>query len=346
MAKKKKTKTHQKIDGRLLQMNKRFSNLKQKQQQDINDWLYDEYRRIYAEIGMPPDSRHNDDILFAVNEKIEKAQIWLPFSELEKHFIGKKSSYKNRYEREIDRARLNRPIIGLIPLVDEERESYWMLPGYMQGIIDAGGTPVMLPLTDNEYIIRQLANKCSGFLLTGGHDISPLLYGEKPLPECGACSDERDRMEILLLKRIIELDKPVLGICRGIQLINAVLGGTLYQDLPTQFNSTLEHHQKPPYDKPVHDISIYRDTPLYELLNTEKISVNSYHHQAVNELSDKLLPMAKAEDGLTEAVYMPQKRFVWGIQWHPEFSYRSDENSRLIFERFVTETKNKPNNGN
>lgn len=339
MAKKKKKKTHQKIDGRLLQMNKRFSSLKQKQQQDINEWLYDEYRSIYAEIGMPPDSRHNDDILFAVNEKIEKAQIWLPFSELEKHFIGKKSSYKNRYERELDRARLNRPIIGVIPLVDDERESYWMLPGYMQGIIDAGGTPIMLPLTDNEYIIRQMAQRCDGFLFTGGHDVSPKLYGEKPLPECGARSKERDTMETHLLRRVIELDKPVLGICRGIQLLNAVFGGTLYQDLPTQLSSNLEHHQKPPYDKPIHTVTIYSDTPLYELLKSERISVNSYHHQAVKDLSDKLLPMAKAEDGLTEAVYMPQKRFVWGVQWHPEFAYLSDENSRRIFETFVTAAK-------
>lgn len=339
MAKKKKAKTHQKIDGQLLQTNKRFSSLKQKQQQSINDWLYEEYRRIYAKIGMPPDSSYNNDILLAVDREIELAGIWLPFNELEKHFISKKNGYKNRYEREVERALLNRPIIGLIPLVDDERESYWMLPGYMQGIIEAGGTPIMLPLTDNQYIIRQMAQRCDGFLFTGGHDISPKLYGEKPLPECGVRSKARDNMETLLLKRVVELDKPVLGICRGIQLINAVFGGTLYQDLPTQINSKFEHHQKPPYDKPIHEVLIYHDTPLYELLKIEKIAVNSYHHQAIKNLSDKLLPMAKTEDGLTEAAYMPQKRFVWGVQWHPEFSYQSDENSRLIFERFVAVTK-------
>lgn len=106
MAKKKKAKTHQNIDGRLLQMNKRFSNLKQKQQQSINDWLYEEYRRIYAKIGMPPDSSYNSNILLAVDSKIEQAGIWLPFDELEKHFISKKNSYKNRYEREIERVLL------------------------------------------------------------------------------------------------------------------------------------------------------------------------------------------------------------------------------------------------
>ena len=101
----------------------------------------------------------------------------------------------------------------------------------------------------------------------------------------------------------------------------------------------MEHKQKPPYDKPVHDVSIYYNTPLYDLLNTKIISVNSYHHQGIKNLSDKLLPMAIADDGLVEAVYMPNKRFVWGIQWHPEFSYKSDENSRLIFEKFVEKSK-------
>ena len=105
--------------------------------------------------------------------------------------------------------------------------------------------------------------------------------------------------------------------------------------------SLMEHHQKSPYDKPVHDVEIIKNTPLYSVLEKDILPVNSYHHQAIKDLSDKLLPMAKAEDGLIEAVYMPNKRFVWGVQWHPEFLYKSDENSKLIFERFVAEAKNK-----
>ena len=127
---------------------------------------------------------------------------------------------------------MNRPVIGIIPLVDDQRESFWMLPGYMNGITEAGGLPVMLPLTDDPEQIRQIAGFCSAFLPTGGRDVSPSLYGETALPECGERSPERDAMEEFLLNEAIHKTMPVFGICRGIQLINAVLGGTLYQDPP------------------------------------------------------------------------------------------------------------------
>ncbi len=228
-----------------------------------------------------------------------------------------------------------RPLIGLIPLYDEEKESLWMLPGYMDGIVEAGGTPLMLPLTQEDAMLAQLAALCDGFLLTGGHDVSPELYGEIPIKACGACCPARDAMEKKLFALALEKDKPVLGICRGIQFLNAALGGTLYQDLPQQKPSELEHHQKPPYDVPVHEVTIVEDTPLYELLGAEGLSVNSYHHQAVKELSPRLTAMAYAADGLVEAVYMKEKSFVWGVQWHPEFSYKTEESSRRILGKFV-----------
>lgn len=234
---------------------------------------------------------------------------------------------------------MNRPIIGVTPLIDYEKDSYWLVPGYMQGILEAGGTPVMLPLTDNINIAEQLADKCDGFLFTGGQDVSPAVYGEKPIPQCGECSPERDTTELLLLKQAFELNKPILGICRGIQLLNAALGGTLYQDLPSQINSPLEHHQKPPYDKPIHEVEIMCNTPLHKLLGKSILAVNSYHHQAIKDLSERLLPMAKSPDGIIEAVYMPDKKFVWGVQWHPEFLHMSDENSKRIFAEFVRQAK-------
>ena len=117
--------------------------------------------------------------------------------------------------------------------------------------------------------------------------------------------------------------------------MNAALGGSLYQDLPTQKPSPLEHHQKPPYDKPIHEVVIERKSPLYELLKMERLQVNSYHHQGVKEVSEKLKVMARSTDGLVESVYMPKKKFVWATQWHPEFSYKVDENSRKIFEYFI-----------
>ena len=228
-----------------------------------------------------------------------------------------------------------KPIIGIVPLIDETKDSFWMLPGYMDGIAEAGGIPIMLPLTSDKEEIGQLLNAIHGILLTGGHDVDPALYGEEPLPECGEPCKERDAMETELLKQALERDMPVLGICRGIQFLNAHLGGTLYQDLPSQHPSDTEHHQTPPYDKPVHSVSILKDSPLFRLLNKETLSVNSYHHQAIRQKAESLKTMAVSGDGLVEAVEMPDKKFVWAVQWHPEFSHLVDENSRKIFSEFV-----------
>lgn len=233
-----------------------------------------------------------------------------------------------------------RKIIGVVPLWDSKKESLWMLPGYMNGIMDSGGTPIVLPLTNDDEILKSLADMCNGFLFTGGHDVSPHLYKEEPLPQCGECCADRDNMEFKLLKLALEKNKPVLGICRGIQFINAALGGTLYQDLYTQKNSNILHHQKPPYHIPVHNVNIEKNTPLHQILQVDILQVNSYHHQAVKELSPQLLPMAYSEDGLIEAVYMPQKKFVWAVQWHPEFSYTVDSNSKKIFSAFVKTADN------
>lgn len=230
---------------------------------------------------------------------------------------------------------MKRAKIGVIPLVDFEKESYWMLPGYMDALTELGSLPVMLPLTDKEYIISQIANDFDGFLFTGGHDVSPEMYGETKSDKCGECCIIRDRMEKLLLNEVLKLNKPVLGICRGIQLINAVSGGTLYQDLPSQKPSEINHHQTPPYDIPVHRVNIIENTLLYDIIKKDTLSVNSYHHQAVKELSPKLTAMAYSPDGLIEAAGMNDKKFVLAVQWHPEFAYKTDENSRNIFKAFI-----------
>lgn len=196
---------------------------------------------------------------------------------------------------------MRRPMIGLVPLTDRERESYWMLPGYMQGIENAGGLPVMLPLTMDRALIRQIT----------------------------------EEMERELFSLVYKKDKPVLGICRGIQLINVLMGGTLYQDLPTEHISDTVHHQKPPYDVPCHEVTFLDGSPLHKLLGKDVLNVNSYHHQAVRDLAEGLEQMAISEDGLTEAVRACGKQFIWAVQWHPEFSFQKDEDNRKIFREFV-----------
>ena len=226
-------------------------------------------------------------------------------------------------------------LIAVVPLWDDEKESIWMLPGYMNGIAAAGGIPVILPLTEAEADALEVFDRCDGLLLTGGHDISPALYRQPRSSRCGPTCRARDRMESALYARALVEDRPVLGICRGIQLINVLQGGTLYQDLPTEFDSPVEHHMAPPYTNAAHRVRIQRETPLHALLQTERMGVNSYHHQAVKTLGADLEVMAVSEDGLVEAVRHRGKPFVWGFQWHPEFDYHVNPNSRKIFEAFL-----------
>ncbi|MCD8293669.1 MAG: gamma-glutamyl-gamma-aminobutyrate hydrolase family protein [Clostridia bacterium] len=226
-------------------------------------------------------------------------------------------------------------IIGVVPLLDEEKESIWMLPGYMDGIMDAGAIPVILPMTDNAEDLKEIFSLCDGLLMTGGQDVSPAMYRAKRSPQCGASCDTRDRMEKLLYEMAVEEEKPVLGICRGIQIINVLQGGTLYQDIPSEYHTGIEHHMKPPYTDTAHSVRILNPSPLYSLLGTESLGVNSYHHQAVKDLGQGLEVMAISEDGLVEAISRKGSRFVWGIQWHPEFNFHVDGSSRKIFKAFI-----------
>lgn len=232
---------------------------------------------------------------------------------------------------------MRKPLIGVLPLYDREKESYWMLPGYMKGIEEAGGIPVMLPLTTDRDIISTLADTYDGFLFTGGHDLNPELYGETVTAVCGELCRDRDVLEMALFEHVLSRDKPALGICRGLQLFNVALGGTLYQDLPTgrKTDHPLEHRQKPPYTTPVHNVYIKKESRLYSILGTETLPVNSYHHQGIKKLAERLLAVAKAEDGLVEAVVMPEKKFVLAVQWHPEYMYPAAPVHIKLFEAFV-----------
>lgn len=229
--------------------------------------------------------------------------------------------------------------MGILPLFDSEKDSYWMLPGYIEGIKEAGGLPIMLTFTDDKEDVQRFASMCGGFVFTGGQDVEPKVYGEEKKDICGEICENRDKLEEMLLKIALDGDKPILGICRGLQFINGATGGTLFQDIETECPSNVNHRQKPPYDKPIHSVSVEKESPLFELLGKESLSVNSCHHQAIKKLSPKLSAMAKAPDGIIEAVYMPDKKFVWATQWHPEFLHKVDEDSRKIFKAFIEAIK-------
>ena len=229
----------------------------------------------------------------------------------------------------------SKPIIGVTPLYDAERESIWMLPGYVDALKDCGALPLILPFTWTDSDVAQLVGMCDGILFTGGQDVDPALYQTKRSPQCGAVNAERDKMEYAFLQRALLLDMPVLGICRGAQFINVCLGGTLYQDIPSEMQLSVAHMMVHPYNHACHDVTLEPGTPLYYLLKQTSLQVNSIHHQGIRELSFQLSPMAYAPDGLIEAFYHPMKGFTWGVQWHPEYLWREDTDERQIFQAFV-----------
>ena len=226
---------------------------------------------------------------------------------------------------------MKKPLIALIPQVDESGR-WWMNPDYLNSVSRGGGIGVVLPVTCDDGELAEIARRFDGFLFTGGPDVDPALYGQKTEDFCGEICRERDEMEMKLFRLVFDLDKPILGICRGIQLMNVALGGTLYQDLPSQFPSEVPHRVlEKPLAREVHEILVEPDCPFGDL--PLKLMVNSRHHQAIDRLAPGLKVRVRAADGVVEAVYMPEKPHIRAVQWHPE-NFRNDL-SKCIFEEFV-----------
>ena len=233
---------------------------------------------------------------------------------------------------------MKKPIIGLTPSVDEEHNRCLVQPGYLESIQRSGGLPLMLPLTGRDEDIARFVEICDGFLFVGGPDIEPWRYGQELLPECGAQNIQRDAMEWKLMEAALAADKPILGVCRGIQVLNTVLGGTLYQDIPSQYKTELCHSMpEPPYNRTAHPFRVVEGTPLADLPIPE--GINSRHHQAVLDLAPGLEIMAYAADGIVEAAWMPEKRFVWAVQWHPEAFWEEEGMNIELFRALVEAAK-------
>lgn len=228
---------------------------------------------------------------------------------------------------------MKKPIIGLTPSVDEEQNRCLVQSGYLESIDRAGGLGVMLSLTDRDEDIARFVEICDGFLFVGGPDIEPWRYGQELLEVCGPQNVQRDAMEWKLMQAALAANKPILGVCRGIQILNTVLGGTLYQDIPSQHGSTMPHRMEQPYNRAIHPVRVVEGTPLAQLSDLD--GVNSRHHQAILDLAPGLEVMAYAGDGIIEAVWMPEKRFVWAVQWHPEAFWADGGANFELFERLI-----------
>ncbi len=227
-----------------------------------------------------------------------------------------------------------RPIIGLTAAVDGEQLTSLPRP-YAYAIERAGALPLVLPYTESEEMLDAFLDVCDGIFLTGGKDIDPRLYNEAPRPTCGDLQPERDSVELAVLRKAVASDKPILAICRGSQLVNVFFGGTLYQDIPTEYEAPLLHRQAGDIYAPSHRILIREGTPLHTLIGERQMVGNSFHHQAVKTLGEGLLVTATAEDGMIEGFYAPALRYLRAYQWHPERLYDTDEANRRIFADFL-----------
>lgn len=227
-----------------------------------------------------------------------------------------------------------RPIIGILAAVDGERTSS-ALQKYIEVIERSGGLPLILPYVEAEETLDGIVRLCDGFFFIGGADISPSRYGEEPKPTCGEPQIYRDELEFGVFKKAFGTEKPILGVCRGAQLINVALGGTLYQDLPTEIDSQILHRQIEGKSEYSHDVNIIKNTPLHALTGKNRIRANSFHHQAVKKLGEGLEIMSSADDGVIEAFYHVGKRYLRAYQWHPERLYDADEFNRIIFDDFI-----------
>ena len=204
--------------------------------------------------------------------------------------------------------------------------------GYYMSVLEAGGTPVVIPSYDNEKALVSILDTLDGLVLSGGADIDPDYLGEEPL-DCISVNPRRDAQELMLVRLAVERQIPILGICRGIQMLTAALGGKLYQDIKTQHGRPcIEHSQTIARGLPSHDVKIEKDSLLHSLMGTETLAVNSFHHQAVKEVPQGFRVTAMSEDGIIEGMESTTYRPILGVQWHPEcFILEADRTMMPIF---------------
>ena len=220
-------------------------------------------------------------------------------------------------------------VVIAMPRMSTDPEPTVAQSKYMESLARAGAGIRWVELSDPEQAVQD-ALTCDGLLLPGGGDMDPKFYGQERIPACGEPNLLRDAAEPLLLRAFLAADKPVLGICRGIQVMNAVLGGDLYQDI-----KPFEHLPHNDHWAKVHTVTVRRGTLLSHILGQDTVLVNSQHHQAVDRVAPGFTLAALSEDGIVEAIEKPHARFCLGVQWHPEWLSDADPAMQSLFDAFV-----------
>jgi len=237
-----------------------------------------------------------------------------------------------------------KPLIGLTCFSTSRSDWVENAPGlyldasfrdYSRGVESSGGIPVLIPVIKDPETMSSTVQRLDGLLLTGGPDVCPRFFGEEPIVGIREIDYERDLMELELVRQAEKRDMPILGICRGIQLISVAFGGTIYQDIFVEAPDCLDHYQKAPKGTNTHKVRVAKASKLFEIVKTEILWVNSHHHQAVKEPPPGFIISATAADGIVEAIERPGDSFLMGLQWHAEGTWIKEEASRKIFADFI-----------
>jgi putative glutamine amidotransferase len=231
---------------------------------------------------------------------------------------------------------VGRPIIGVTVGRDRQRSGFWSVRReYAKAVEAAGGMPVLLPPA-SPADAASLLDRLDGVLLSGGEDVAPDLYGQDVHHTVTDVMPERDAFEIALSRAVLEEDRPLLAICRGQQVLNVATGGTLVQDIPSTLTGAVDHDPKRERWELAHQVRILPGSRLRRILGEDEVAVNSFHHQAVDAVGDGLVASAWAVgDEVVEGIEAPDRRFVVGVQWHPESFWDRQPSFQPLFEAFV-----------
>ncbi len=235
-----------------------------------------------------------------------------------------------------------KPVIGIV-CCGYQNHRQFVPQAYIQTVEDFEGIPLLLPCTMDEEAYSCYGKLCDGFLFCGGDDITPLLFGEELMTERGATDFHTDRFHIALMQYILSLKLPVLAICRGMQILNITLGGTIFQDISLRWPASLNHMQlSQDRSDPCHKITVLEDSILSNILCKNEV-VNSFHHQCIRMVGKNLRVSAIASDGIIEAIESDFLPFAIGVQWHPECMTESSASMRELFRTFIKKSKNAKN---
>lgn len=208
---------------------------------------------------------------------------------------------------------------------------------YSRSVIASGAIPFIIPVHDNYDVVYQQVSRVDGILLSGGQDVHPRLYQQQPNQKLGAVSRERDTFEYLVIKAALALNKPIFGICRGSQVLNVYFGGTLFQDNGIK-GEVFQHVQDGNPTLTMHTVIIEEDSFVFNALNKKELEVNSFHHQSIDQIAPTMKVVARALDGIVEAIQHKELP-IFAVQWHPEMLSRDNEEARKLFEYFINSVK-------